>query len=138
MLGRARELNPTYSMALNHYANHLFWLWQEVTLTGYVQPGSINIMCPTNPTELIQAGALIQLVRNRSDPSVEIKVVEVTPKPNPNGDWVIKLAAPYTSPGENGLICEVTIHVKDIPEIDDLASRAYHCIFPCFLIFEGQ
>ena len=131
MLGRARELNPTYSMALNHYANHLFWLWQDTTLAGYVQPGRQNVFCSINPTELIKVGTSIELVHNHVAGSIiETQVLEISSQPNENGDWAIKLAAEYTSCVESGLH-QIIIRVKEVPEIDDLASRAYHCGLLC-------
>lgn len=129
MLCRARELNPTYSMALNHYANHLFWQWQEVRFTGHVQPGSTNVLCSSNPTELLQNGTRIQLIYNsKSGNTFETEVKEVIL--NSKSGWVIKLNSPYTSSVENGPH-KVTVLVKDVPEIDDLASRAYHCNILC-------
>ena len=65
------------------------------------------------------------MFKGEIESTVEAEVQDVTLHPNILGHWIVNLTAPY-SHGQAG-VHEVSIRVKDVPEIDDLASRAYHC-----------
>jgi len=112
-------------MALNHHANHLFWRYQGTEVTGYGQTGSSTISFHLDPTDLLQPGTQVQLVQKHTDKPVAESEVKVVAS-RANNDWCIKLSSKYSLSGENGLQ-EVTVRLKTIPEIADLASRAYHC-----------
>mmetsp|Transcript_20880 Transcript_20880/g.69076 ORF Transcript_20880/g.69076 Transcript_20880/m.69076 type:complete len:951 (+) Transcript_20880:977-3829(+) len=127
MLSRARELDPTCSMALNHYGNHLFWLWQQSSLTGHAQMGSSSITCSTDPSDLLHSGTCIQLIQNGENKvALETKVRDVVILPGELDTWTVNLATPYRPLAKTDLH-KLSIKVKEVPEIDDLASRAYHC-----------
>jgi RNA polymerase-associated protein CTR9 len=91
MLRRAIELNPSYSIALNHYANYLFWKEQKICQCRAPLTSKSNVQTPAN--------------YNKDMTDANIKVTNLHSTQDHR-----------KSPASN--------HMS---EVDELASRAYHC-----------
>jgi hypothetical protein len=131
MISRATELKPTYSISLNHYANHLFWNWQKVPFTARTTLGNANICCSADPTLQLLAGAVIRFGGdNQGSGASEAIILDGVAQRTSEHRWTLKLTAPFTSCIASHQKKELPVRVKYIPEVDNLASRAYHCLSP--------
>mmetsp|Transcript_24011 Transcript_24011/g.72320 ORF Transcript_24011/g.72320 Transcript_24011/m.72320 type:complete len:300 (+) Transcript_24011:635-1534(+) len=91
MFSRAAELRPTYSIAINHHANHLFWKWQaDLEKSGTLISSSAHFCLANNPSS----------------------------KP---------LSARVNLPCMLSKYKLISSHNEHVPEINNLASRSYHC-----------
>mmetsp|Transcript_22088 Transcript_22088/g.66296 ORF Transcript_22088/g.66296 Transcript_22088/m.66296 type:complete len:1116 (+) Transcript_22088:268-3615(+) len=94
MLGRAIELNPSYSIALNHYANNLFWKERKICQR---RAPRITATLKSNVQNLVNHNEEI------SDVNIKLKNFH-------------SVQDPLKSPT-----------FQHMSEVDELASRAYHC-----------
>lgn len=126
MISRATELKPTYSIALNHYANHLFWNWQKMPFTAYTTSGNADICCSADPTPQLLAGAVIRFGGDdQGNGAVEAIVLDGMAQRTSENRWILKLTAPISCIVRHQK--EQPVCVKYVTEVDNLASRAYHC-----------
>lgn len=126
MLGHARELNPTYSMALNHYANHLFWQ-NSGEIVGHAQPGSSRILLRSDPAYMLKAGTQIEIFDAKDKKMLETQVNQVHATSDTTHGWVTRLETPYPLTTTNRGVQRILIRIAGMTEISELASRAYHC-----------
>lgn len=134
LLIRARDLNPAYSVALNHYANYMFWEHQEALFVGYAQSNVACIMSYTDPRALLKPDTHIRVAFEQNNKqALETQVSQITLEPDSKNWWRVKLSSTLPSLSEDE-VHKVAIRIMRTPEIEKLASRAYHCVFLCLPI----
>ena len=129
MLARATELAPTDSNALNHHANYMFWYWQKAPFTVHVISGNKAISCSADPTKHLHAGTHIRL-GDQGGGNIDAIILDGLPQKTTQDRWILKLEDAHIS-HISFKRKEQSLRMRNMREVDHLASRAYHCFLPC-------
>ena len=102
LLIRARDLNPAYSVALNHHANYMFWEHQEALFVGYAQSNVACILSYTDPRALLKSDAHIRVAfEDNNKQAVETGVWKITMEQGSKKWWREKISTKLQVPSKN-------------------------------------